>query len=749
MGEEGLCSDQNLKTLTEHIPGGIFRCLFDEPLTILQMSDSFLTMFGYTAEEIKERFGNSFWRMIDDRDKDAVLADVISQLKKGNTKEIEYRVTCKNGETIWVLDNGQLLRDEDGRESFYCVLVDITRQKEDREALRLSLERHQIIMDQSNDVIFEWDIKNDIAHFSNNWEKKFGYAPLTDGFRAHISEQSHIHPNDQQEFMSLLDGIAGGRNYGECTVRFYYKEQNYIWCRIRMTAQYDKAGGIIKAVGVIVDVDDEKRQQQRLMEKAQKDTLTKFYNKGTAHHLIQKYLESDNPGVSNAVFIVDIDDFKQINDTMGHLYGDAFLVEIAGRIRRLFREGDILSRIGGDEFIILMKAIPDEKAVGEKAQELITIFREMAYGAGNNKKRASCSIGIAISPESGNDFVSLYRNADYALYQAKGEGKNCYRFYHAGMKKEIPNAPVRLRTALGAQIDSDEAGMGLNNKLVEYVFRILYKSIDLDAAIHSIFEIIGTQFDVSRVYIFENSEDDLTCSNTFEWCHEGIAPEMSNLQNVSYESDLGGNYIENFNEDGIFYCRDIRHLSKAQYEILAAQNIKSVLQCAIRDNGRMKGFVGFDECLTNRFWTQEQIDTLSFVAELLSTFLMKKRAQDRAEQNAEAMEMILDNQNSWIYVIRPDTYKMVYINRKTRELIPDAQVGMTCYKAYFGLDHPCENCPARELTAEKLSNTLEVYNPMLKVWSLADASRIVWKGSDAVLLCCHDITALKKKEKRQ
>ena len=107
---------------------------------------------------------------------------------------------------------------------------------------------------------------------------------------------------------------------------------------------------------------------------------------------------------------------------------------------------------------------------------------------------------------------------------------------------------------------------------------------------------------------------------------------MDTLQNLSYKDDLGGNYRENMDDDGIFYCHDINSLSDIHREILELQDVKSVLQCSISDNGKFKGFVGFDECRTNRFWTQEQIDSLVFLSKIIAIFLMKERLRNRSEQ---------------------------------------------------------------------------------------------------------------------
>ena len=139
--------------------------------------------------------------------------------------------------------------------------------------------------------------------------------------------------------------------------------------------------------------------------------------------------------------------------------------------------------------------------------------------------------------------------------------------------------------------------------------------------------LVGKTYDVSRVYIFEDTEDGEYCSNTFEWCAEGVTPEKDSLQSVSYGEDLGGNYRENMGDDGIFYCHDINKLSDKQRDILKRQGIRSVLQCAIINDGRYRGFVGFDECRNNRFWTQDQIDSLVFISKILSIFLMIERTK--------------------------------------------------------------------------------------------------------------------------
>ncbi|WP_320936617.1 hypothetical protein [Enterocloster lavalensis] len=104
--------------------------------------------------------------------------------------------------------------------------------------------------------------------------------------------------------------------------------------------------------------------------------------------------------------------------------------------------------------------------------------------------------------------------------------------------------------------------------------------------------------------------------------------------------------------------------------------------------------------------------------------------------------MILDNQNTWIYVIDPDTCVLHFINAKTKRTVPEARVGMCCYEAFFHRDSPCEQCPAKDIR-ENVNRTLEVYNPVLGIWSMADASLIRWGEQDACLLACYDLSGYK------
>ena len=164
--------------LLDNIPGGVQQHLNDEAYTLVEVNQGFLELFGYTKQELQEQFENQYMQMIHPEDRQSVVKQVAEQLLLKKRVALEYRVFCRDGSYKWVLDNSQIISCAGEKERFFCVLVDITENRKVREELRLSLERHQIIMDQTTDVIFEWDIREDTLVFSSNWEKRFGYEPI-------------------------------------------------------------------------------------------------------------------------------------------------------------------------------------------------------------------------------------------------------------------------------------------------------------------------------------------------------------------------------------------------------------------------------------------------------------------------------------------------------------------------------------------------------------------------------------------
>lgn len=201
----------------------------------------------------------------------------------------------------------------------------------------------------------------------------------------------------------------------------------FYWMRITARIFYWEEDQSVRMLVFRQNIDDEKKREVWMAEKMQRDTLTGLYNKAATQEYIRRSL-GENPGKIYVFFIVDIDNFKKVNDTCGHAVGDLVIADFAKKLRQQFREEDIVGRIGGDEFVMFVPAMSKEWA--EKKAEHLAQLLQYEFSDGAKSCGISSSIGAALAPEAGTDFETLYKNADSALYQTKEKGKRGYTIYN-------------------------------------------------------------------------------------------------------------------------------------------------------------------------------------------------------------------------------------------------------------------------------------------------------------------------------
>lgn len=608
----------------EQLIGGVHKCANDRNITLVQVDSGFLELTGYSRQELEDRFQNHFIELVYPADREELLYQMHRQLESGSSLELEYRIATKDGRTLWILDKGRMAVEEDGEEYVYCVLMDVTQSRQAQEELRLSLERHRIILEQTNDIIFEWDLNRDELEISGSWEKRYGYHPVTSHLLEQIPKFSHVNPDDLPAVSKCMKAVASGLPYTEVEFRMTDAEGTYRWYRARSTALFDQTGKAYKAVGVISDIEEEKKTARELQDKIERDVLTKLYNRTAARKKIIRALDRQRKGTLSAMLIIDIDDFKQVNDSFGHMYGDAVLTELAAEISKSFREKDVISRIGGDEFLVFMPDIPDKDVAAGRARRMIEGFHgKMEENL--DQTAFSCSVGIAFAPADGTDFSALFQHSDAALYQAKAEGKNRLKVYDQDTMENTFGGTREQRAAARLQTAIDSMEEDALERITARVFDVLYEKGGRDDSVEEVLAMIGEHFTVSRAYIYEKDDDSGMLKNTFLWRKEGIGP--LGIQSLPILPDNSEEQYC-FHEDGIFYCQDVTKLPDPYRELYHNGDVASVLQCAICDGGDFKGIVGFDDCKAKRMWTQDQIDTLSSISKLLSVFLMKRRAEE-------------------------------------------------------------------------------------------------------------------------
>ncbi len=605
------------------LSNGALCCRLDEMLTVDHGAGSLLPLTGFTALDIQRDFGGSLLNLVAEEDRAALLDLLHSSQRYTENPECQCRILCKDRPPVWVLGKVRMALDTEGQDIFYILFTEITGIKNHEDYLMRQMRFHQSLTQLSEGILLEYDIANNCLTHAERWEEHFGYPPVFSNLRFQSDSLPHIHPDDIYMIRSAFSRIVGQEKGAFVDVRIANSIGRYIWCRIRCRADIGPDGKPERITGIIYNINDLKTDALKQKRKAEYDGLTNLLNKDSAQHAITEYLESRQPDFLAAMLILDMDNFKAVNDTLGHLYGDAVLTQIGNTLHSLFRPQDVVGRIGGDEFLILLKDIPDRNLVLDRCQLMVDTFREMLRKL-MPKLQVSVSIGAAMAPTHGTTYADLFHHADEALYTAKRNGKGQFHLYDA------QDAYDSLKEISLTRIDTGEILPDGDDSLIRFVFRRLYESRNLQTTINELLAFIGTRFNVSRAYIFENNDDNTACSNTFEWCNMGIEPQIDTLQNLSYETDLKG-WPDVYKENGVLYCADISELQPHIREIVEPQGIKSMLHCAILDQGVFRGYVGFDECTANCLWTQGQISLLQFMAEVLAVFLIKQRTSEKKQ----------------------------------------------------------------------------------------------------------------------
>lgn len=665
------------------------------------------------------------------------LANIIEENQNNNHQlRLQYRRNDGSGNYIWVENITNIITDANsGDVKVLCQINNINSQKEIEAHKNDELLFYNAMIARST-VIYETNVtQKRFIRGHEKWDGLYGIS-LDAEYAAIIAKliKKTVYPPDFAEFNKYFDlknltewFYSGNRElYGEFRCLGDDGEPQWRSCTVHLIQ--DIQSGDIKAFSYIVDINDRKSKEIELLYSSQHDSVSGLLNRGAFQKNITEFLAENtkNSGI-HAFIMFDIDDFKAINDNYGHLFGDAVLSEISRKIRALFREDDVQGRIGGDEFAIFMKNIPDVEVALAKCAEICEATSEV-YTKNGKEYTTTASVGVAICPLDGVTFDDLYQNADSALYTSKGNGKNQFTRYTEGIVAK-PNVD---RQVFGNDLIENKP-FGAN--ICEYVFRLLYEASDKQVAIDTVLELVCKHFGFSRGYIFEDTVDGKV-KNTFEWCNNGVTKLINLLSCVTYDNLL--NVDEKFNELGIFFLDEVD--SKICHPFLC--DVSSIILFSIQQNGNYSGFVGFDGSDKTQWHNKTNITNLKVVADILGVFIADMRESNAQKVAHYVSELTLASVSCSSYVLDMDTYKLKYISRLMLDAFPTAKIGSTCYKAFWGRETPCEFCEIERIKSghtDSFSYKKQIEEN--KMWLKVTGSRQEVDGEkDSLLITAIDIT---------
>ena len=348
----------------------------------------------------------------------------------------EIRIRDGSGKYIWCLISIVTVLDEKNVPEKALGIIEIISEKKELEnKYNFEVQKYKHAIDSENFIVCDVNLtknyylngyedivaKTNIR--SNNNYIKILKTIARDYF--HISNvKDFTDKNCPRNLISLYKSGVTDPAF-EHKINEKYKDRKWLYFKYKLYE--DPSTKDICAIISITDISKQKQREAELIEKAEKDQMTGLYNKITTEKLINEWIHSHENSLGT-LMMIDIDNFKNVNDSFGHQYGDTILIKLAEDLKPMFRANDIVGRIGGDEFFIFLKDLYSEKLISDKAKEVCRLFHNV-YKEKDVSCEISASIGIALFPKHGYTLDALYRNADTALYLSKEKGKNGFTIY--------------------------------------------------------------------------------------------------------------------------------------------------------------------------------------------------------------------------------------------------------------------------------------------------------------------------------
>lgn len=613
-------------SMLDNFPGCIMRVVYtDKKMWMEYVSEGIERIFGETAEEYRARI-NHFAEGHVASDSAIWGKEFLEEAyRAGQGLRREYAVCGKGGERRWIEVRSSIVSRTEEETVMQYVLLDIDEQKRAEELAKKEHDRLEIVAGLSADSVFEYNIATDCMHYYNEKEiliDSFRDKPMIEKYTACIREGSvlreRFHPDDEKKILALCDDLCSGKPEIYAQLRKQYEQGKYTWVSVEGRTILDKQGMPSHVIGKISNIDEKVKKELEIKNQMERDSLTGLYNRQTAEQLISEKL-SEGTAQNAYVVLTDVDEFKVINDAMGHLFGDGVLCTFANAMLELFPEC-IIGRIGGDEFIAYLEDMEAEDILARIAR----INRRLSriHAGDEDELKISVSFGFA-KCEKESSLDALKHKADVALCYLKQNSKGTAALYQDYMEER--HVHLEKRDQKNLDRDSSDAVIHTEGDVILFAHELFDNIKDIRGALRLLADVV-TRFyhfqDILFVYLEQNNKYEIL----FHW--------GENNTDQFYRHPLSPNGEPDWEK--LLYTdpeTECVVLTEDHFEGVNINHAKSLLSLRVKDAG-VQGYCIFVDRKEKRDWKEEMPTLIKLGEFVVKRYFMQLEIQ-RQEKEIE------------------------------------------------------------------------------------------------------------------
>lgn len=544
--------------------------------------------------------------------------------------------------------------------------------------------RYSTVLDMFADSLWEYDIVTNTLKKSVSDSGLFTSSTEIHNFRDYILDSGLLNPDDNETVLHFFDSMLS-HDTAPLNVQFRARsneDEAEAWYECTGYKIFDSYGIPISVVGRTVNISRIKEREVLLHEIEGQDKLTKLHNLETTHNMVDHYLSSIDYAVISAMFLIDLDNFTEINNSLGNSFGDAILLDLSARLKKRFQAQDIIGRVGGDSFVVFLADAPSISYIEECAEDICILMRDI-YSGSNNTLSVTGSVGVAVFPSDGNNYDILCEKASRALWEAKQLGKDRYFLFsnEGASEDDASHVSDYFSHDIAAYAPASFEDHSLvNTSIVMNAIDILFNTQDNNDSLQMLLSLIGTYYNLDRVSIVEYSGNPQTFSITSEWTSHPRYQIKDSIQQVPMSLE---HYYARYREteNGIFYSDSylLEYQEGMVADIMPDRVPRAYFQCGFLDHGSYIGSISATISDGAHSWSQSEIDSLTLISKIIGSYLSRLRSIRYANwisktdqlTGAHNFDSFLSEVNK-LHTNRPDMpLAMIYSDIRQFKLIND------------------------------------------------------------------------------